>query len=240
MHSCACICNFVVRLGSSSMEPDWMLCLTEEMLFPINQSNIYWSTFLVLLTLIITRTCQHAKLLSLLFYTRVSKRKVHKEVYNKIKWSPELHTKKIVIIYNCTSAKNSRSCSAQRLNVLFKLRGQGCLKVAPIDNEFITNTSPVRVNNWRSQTNFGLKSTKKLAQKKGHSRQHWPKISSDSFQKYRYSVCLPEEKIQETVELFLQFQIVAAQNDAFSTITWKNDSPDSVHQIGYNLLHQYF
>ena len=125
MHSCACICNFVVRLGSSSMEPDWMLCLTEEMLFPINQSNIYWSTFLVLLTLIITRTCQHAKLLSLLFYTRVSKRKVHKEVYNKIKWSPELHTKKIVIIYNCTSAKNSRSCSAQRLNVLFKLRGLG-------------------------------------------------------------------------------------------------------------------
>ena len=91
-----------------------------------HQSKQYILKYLFgLLTLIITITCQHAKLLSLLFYTRVSKRKVHKEVYNKIKWSPELHTKKIVIIYNCTSAKNSRSCSAQRLNVLFKLRGQG-------------------------------------------------------------------------------------------------------------------
>ena len=159
-----------------------------------------------------------------------------------------MHTKKIVITYNCRSAKNSRSCSAQRLNVLFKLRGQGCLKIGPIDDEFITNTSPVRVNNWRSQTNFGFKSTKKLAQKKGQGsidRKYLPILlmkfaQTKKFQKYRYTVWLPGEKIQETVELFLQFQIVAAQNDAFSTITWKNDSPDSVHQIGYNLLHQYF
>ena len=35
-------------------------------------------------------------------------------------------------------------------------------------------------------------------------------------------------------------QIVAAQKNFFSIIILKKDSPDRVHQIGYNLLHQYF
>ena len=108
---------------------------------------------------------------------------------------------------------------------------------------------PVRVNNWRSQTNFVFKSTKKIGTKEGSFK---AALTENIFRFFWWNLLKQkkiknidllfdfQKKIQETVELFLQFQIVAAQNDAFSTITWKNDSPDSVHQIGYNLLHQYF